>query len=136
MIGAVLDTNVVVSALMHEGTPPSTVLRAALRKSFRCFASEEVFAEYEVVCARYHLKLPTHDVLAAFRELRKIATWVTPAKRVHAAFDSGDNKFLECALEARADYVVTGNLRHFPSQFQDIRIVGPRQFTMVLWSEL
>ena len=136
MIGAVLDTNVVVSALMHEGTPPSTVLRAALRRSFRCFVSDEVFAEYEAICARYHFKIPAHDVLTALREFRKIATWVIPAKRIHAAFDSDDNKFLECALEARTDYVVTGNLRHFPAQFQDIRIVCPRQFTTVLWSEL
>jgi uncharacterized protein len=61
---------------------------------------------------------------------------VKPRKPVHAAFDPDDNKFLECALEARADYVVTGNRRHFPPRFQDIRIIGPKEFTTVLLSEL
>jgi len=49
--------------------------------------------------------------------------------------DANDNKFLECALEARADYVVTGNVRHFPSRFQDIRIVLPKQFLTTLAAE-
>jgi predicted nucleic acid-binding protein len=90
MIGAVLDTNVMVSALMREGSPPSMVLNAALKKSFRCFVSNEVFAEYEAIYARYHLKLPSRDVVFTLKEFRKIATWVTPRKAVHAAFDQDD----------------------------------------------
>jgi putative PIN family toxin of toxin-antitoxin system len=136
MIGAVLDTNVMVSALLREDSPPLMVLNAALKKSFRCFVSEEVFAEYEDIYGRFHSKLPAHDAVIVLREFRKIARWVKPRKPVHAAFDQDDNKFLECALEARADYVVTGNRRHFPPRFQDIRIIGPKEFTTVLLSEL
>ena len=41
---------------------------------------------------------------------------------------------LECALEARADFVVTGNNRDFPSRYQDIRIVTPRDFLVLFYS--
>jgi len=63
---------------------------------------------------------------------RTTAGFVLPRKRLNVTTDPDDNIFLECALEARADYVVTGNLRHFPPRFQDIRIVGPRQFLTIL----
>ncbi len=36
--------------------------------------------------------------------------------------------FLECAVSARADFLVTGNLRDFPKTFRGVRIVSPRQF--------
>ena len=61
---------------------------------------------------------------------------VVPSKKVEATSDPDDNMFLECALEARADFVVTGNLRHFPSKFQDIRVVSPRQFLSVLATQV
>jgi predicted nucleic acid-binding protein len=59
-------------------------------------------------------------------------TVVVPKKKLDVAIDPDDNKVVECALEARADYIVTGNIRHFPSRFQDIRIVLPRQFLTLL----
>lgn len=61
---------------------------------------------------------------------------VEPSERLRLCRDAGDDKFLERALEARADYVVTGNVRHFPRQFQDIRIVAANRFLTLLYSEL
>lgn len=136
MIGAVLDTNVLVSALLRGGGPPTLVLRLALSESFHCFVSEAIFAEYETVLRRPDLKLPVEDVATSLRKLAKVLTTVTPRKRVHSASDFDDNKFLECALEARADYIVTGNLRHFPARFQDIRITSPRQFLTIFATQL
>ncbi len=49
------------------------------------------------------------------------------------ATDEPDNRFLECALVARADYLVTGNLRHFPApEFEGIQIVSPAVFAEVV----
>jgi uncharacterized protein len=53
------------------------------------------------------------------------------------ALDEADNRFLECALEARAAFLVTGNLRHFPvPTFEDIQIVEPARFAHVLAERL
>ena len=70
----------------------------------------------------------------SLRLMRRAAILVVPRKRLEVTRDPDDNKVLECALEARADYVVTGNTRDFPSRFQDIRIIPPRAFLTFLAS--
>jgi predicted nucleic acid-binding protein len=65
---------------------------------------------------------------ATLRAIRQNGFWVKPSEKVHACSDADDNIFLECAQAARAHYVVTGNLRHFPAQWADAQIVTARQF--------
>jgi uncharacterized protein len=134
MISAVLDTNVLVSALLRDVGPPALILRRVLAQAFRCYLSEAILAEYDIAIRRPHLKIVPSDASEAIRRLRDVSTLVTPRRRVRAAVDLSDNKFLECALEARADFVVTGNLRHFPSRFQDIRILSPTDFMTIVTS--
>jgi hypothetical protein len=59
---------------------------------------------------------------------RSLAHWTEPGERVEAARDPDDNRFLECALAGEVEFVVTGNLRHFPRTFRAIRVLSPRQF--------
>jgi predicted nucleic acid-binding protein len=42
--------------------------------------------------------------------------------------DEADNRFLECAAAAGADYLVTGNIKDFPQRFKATRILTPQQF--------
>ncbi len=44
------------------------------------------------------------------------------------AKDSDDNKFLESADAGRADYLVTGNQRHFPKFWKNTKVISPREF--------
>lgn len=44
------------------------------------------------------------------------------------ARDPDDNHFLECAEAAGADYLVTGNKKHFPSSYKNARVVDAREF--------
>jgi predicted nucleic acid-binding protein len=58
---------------------------------------------------------------------------VRPPQRVTTASDEPDNRFLECAQKARADYLVTGNKRHFPSPtFEGTIIVTPAEFAQIV----
>jgi uncharacterized protein len=136
MIRAVLDTNVVVSGLLTPTGPLASILDLAALRRFRCYLSEEILNEYEEVLARAHLQLDQQLVRRAIDRLKRSAVHVEARKRLHACSDPADNIFLECALEAGADYVVTGNIRHFPSRFQDVRIILPRQFLTALKVEL
>jgi putative PIN family toxin of toxin-antitoxin system len=136
MISAVLDTNIIVSAHLNQEGPASIILDLAFSRYFRCFVSEVLLEEYEEILKRTRLGLDARDTSRSIRLLRKAATLVVPRRILKVTSDPDDNKIIECALEARADYVVTGNTRHFPVQFQDIRIIRPRQFLTVLAAQL
>jgi len=135
MIRAVLDTNVVVSALLNPARPMASILDLAAHRRFRCYVSKEILEEYGEVLGRAHLGLDAREVARAMERLKRSAVLMAPKRQLRVCTDAGDDKILECALEARADYVVTGNVRHFPARFQDIRIVLPRHFLTVLAAE-
>jgi putative PIN family toxin of toxin-antitoxin system len=82
MIDAVLDTNVVVSALLSPDGLPSLTLRLALDRHIQCYVSEALFAEYEDVCGRTQLNLSAVLAKTTLREIRKTFTKVVPTKRV------------------------------------------------------
>jgi uncharacterized protein len=70
------------------------------------------------------------------RLIEESAILVHPPKKISAAKDPDDNKFLECAAEGQADYLVTGNKKHFPKQWQQIRIVNARELLQEITSDL
>ena len=132
---AVLDTNVIVSGLLRSTGAPAAVVDLGFAKQYRWYISEPIWIEYGVVLARKRLGIDPLRAAEFLADLRKTAVFVTPIMKLGECTDANDNKFLECALEARADYVVTGNARHYPSRFQDIRVIPPRQFLTILAAE-
>ena len=134
MIRAVLDTNVLVSALMNAEGTPASVLKQGLLRKFRWYVSPAILAEYNEVLARARLQLNQHQVRELLRVLRRRTVLVNPRRKVQIAIDPDDDKFIECALAARADFIVTGNAGHFPRRYQDIQIVSPRKFIEFLAS--
>ena len=50
-----------------------------------------------------------------------------PTVRVEECSDPDDNIFLECAQAASADYLVTGNRRHFPARWKKTLVIGARE---------
>ena len=132
MIRAVPDTNIVVSAHLEADGAEALILGLALGGLFRCFVSEELFQEYSEVLRRPKFGFEKEQIEKLLRGMRKATRMVKPKKKLKLTRDPDDNHVLECALEARAEYVVTGNLRHFPKQYQDIRVVAPKAFLMVL----
>lgn len=134
MLRVVLDTNVVVSALVHPRGAPASIVDSATSRRFRCFVSEPLIEEYSDVLARNYLHLDQQREARFIKAFREVAIFVVPRKRVVVARDPDDNMVIECAVEARADFIVTGNSRDFPLQFHGVRIVNPRDFLVVLGS--
>jgi predicted nucleic acid-binding protein len=54
--------------------------------------------------------------------------FVAPRRRLQITTDVADNMFLECADAARVDYLITGNLRHFPRYWKRTKIITSREF--------
>ncbi len=132
MTRAVLDTNIIVSALLQPLGPPARVFLLAISCSIQLCVSGSVYAEYEEVIRRPRLRIAETVIAAALDTIREKGFWVRPAETIQACSDPDDNIFLECAAAAQADYLVTGNLRHFPSPWMKTRIVDPRHFLDVL----
>jgi uncharacterized protein len=126
-IRVVLDTNVVVSAHLSSEGYERSVLDLSLAGKLRMFASEAILREYESVLRRPKFQLNPLSVSRSLRLLRAAAQVVRPYRRLNVARDPGDNRFLECAEVSAADYLVTGNKRHFPGQWRQTLIVNARE---------
>jgi uncharacterized protein len=126
MIRVVLDTNIVVSALLQPLGPPAQILMLALGGSIQFCVSSSVYAEYEVVIRRPRFQRIEDIIAGTLHAIRETGVWVRPTERVRVCPDPDDDIFLECAAAAKAAYVVTGNLKHFPVSWAGIRIVTAR----------
>lgn len=135
MIRVVLDTNVVVSAMLKPDTLPEAVFNLAMDGNIQLCASEPILAEYEEVLRRPRLGFGPKKISFALKKIRNAARLVAPQKVVVAAHDPDDNIFLECAEAAHADFLVTGNLRHFPDRWKKTRVIGPRELIETLIDE-
>ncbi len=124
----VLDTNVVISAALKPEGLQRTIFMLAISKPARLYVSEVILAEYRMVLARPELRIRKGLQLQFLDLVANRARLASPTRLVKAARDPDDDKFLECADEARADYLVTGNLRHFPRFWKATKIVSAREF--------
>jgi uncharacterized protein len=128
MIRVVLDTNVLVSALLQPLGPPAQVFLLTLGGTVQMCVSSSIFAEYEEVIRRPRFRRTEETVSVALDAIRTKALWVKPEDSVRACSDPDDDVFLECAQASSASYLVTGNVRDFPARWGSTAVVSPRQF--------
>lgn len=128
----ILDTNIVVSALISNSVPTKILYELVLTKKVESCLSEEILAEYVEVLSRdkfakfVNFKTKADVVL---NKLREISTFYVPDKTVELLTDTSDNKFLELAAISSADYLVTGNTLDFTiTEFEYTRILTPRAY--------
>lgn len=132
MIRVVLDTNIIVSALLRSGGLPDAALRLGLNRVVQICVSTSVLREYQEVLRRPRLGIPPQKTTAALAQIRRAGVLVSPSTPVRACSDPDDDIFLECAQAADADYLVTGNTRHFPKSWAGTRVVTARQFLEIV----
>lgn len=129
MIRVILDTNIIVSALLNpQGAPAQVLLFVLLEPEAQLCLTGAIYAEYEEVLRRPKLQRSDRERDTALRAIRERAVWVKAGARVHACSDPDDDIFLECAQEADASYLVTGNTGDFPTKWGETQIVTPRRF--------
>jgi putative PIN family toxin of toxin-antitoxin system len=125
----VLDTNVLVSALLTPNGTPAAVLQLILSGRVAICFDARILSEYREVLGRakfgFDARL-TEDVLDFLEAEGNLAMAVPLAL---ALPDRADAMFIEVGVAAAADHLVTGNLKHFPvSQRQGLSVVSPREF--------
>ena len=124
----VLDTNILISACWKPGGLEARTLAMALTGPAMPCITTAVWAEYEEVLKRKKFASRKGSIEAIMLSLRARAMRVEAGEKLNLAADDDDNRFLECAVAASAQYLITGNLRHYPDAVENTRIVNSREF--------
>jgi putative PIN family toxin of toxin-antitoxin system len=129
----VLDTNVVVSAALQPSGLEAFVIELVATRQLHVCASNEIIEEYRDVFSRPKFsKLDGRHVSHLLALLIQEATIVYPTAEIAESPDPSDNRFLECSETAEADFLVTGNKRHFPQRWKGSLIVNVRELLKAL----
>ena len=128
----VIDTNVLISAAIKPAGLQRTVLLLAMTKPARWYVSRPVLEEYREVLARKEFKIRKGLQHQLLQLIRNRSHPVAKTRRIAAALDPDDNIFLECADAAGADYLITGNQKHFPKFWKKTKVITPREFVSLV----
>jgi putative PIN family toxin of toxin-antitoxin system len=118
-IFAVIDTNVVVSALIAKNleTPPLMVMAHVYSGTITPIYNDEIFKEYQEVLSRDRFHLPTDRVESALSVIRDYGLNLERTKVEGETFtDPKDVVFYEVKMSKDDAFLVTGNSRHFPKK--------------------
>ena len=132
MQSVILDTNIVVSALIQRSYPHYIVYEYAMNGQMELCLSEELMKEYcDVLSRPKFARIPDFVSNAAIvlKRFENIGTFYKPKIKLEILKDVSDNKLLELADESKADFLVTGNSLDFTIQhYKNTQILSPRSF--------
>jgi putative PIN family toxin of toxin-antitoxin system len=128
----IIDTNIVVSAALKTDELQRTVLLLAITKPARLYVTDAILAEYREVLRRPELRIRKGLRRQLLQLIRNRSYVVTPPRALRVTKDPDDNKFVECADAAHADYLVTGNVRHFPKFWKKTKVITSREFISIV----
>jgi putative PIN family toxin of toxin-antitoxin system len=132
----VLDTNIIISALVFNGREREVLGFAALGL-YELHLSPYILDEVEGVL-RNKFTWSDARIAKSIKTVRGLARLETPKEQVmQITRDTDDNRILECALSASADYLVTGDKRDLLplSEFQGTQIISSAQFHALLLAQ-
>jgi putative PIN family toxin of toxin-antitoxin system len=120
----VLDTNVIVSALLSPLGNPAKIYKMFLTEVLTLVYSEDILDEYRDVLLRPRLKIPADDINIVFSAINQYGECVEPTPSTEDMIDESDRIFYDTSKSSGA-YLITGNTKHYP---QEAFILTPREF--------
>lgn len=125
----VIDTNVVISGMFFGGNPEKVLRSVVLSKQFTACATSEIVDEYMEVFREISLRKHEKPDDALMLPLVKALEIIEPVSLVELCRDPDDDKFIGCAKDAGALYIVSGdNDLLVLDKIDDIEIVTAKTF--------
>ncbi|MBI3948098.1 MAG: putative toxin-antitoxin system toxin component, PIN family [Armatimonadetes bacterium] len=124
----VVDTQVWVSGLLNPSGAAAKVIAAFENGAFTLAISQPIFDEYERVLQVFTPPIEYAAVSRLLLAVLEAAVLVAPTRALPVCRDPGDDKFVECAVVARAQFLVTKNTRHYPREIEDTQVVRISRF--------
>ncbi|MBQ7276272.1 MAG: putative toxin-antitoxin system toxin component, PIN family [Bacilli bacterium] len=129
---AVIDTNVIVSSFLKEGSIPDRIVSLALNGPIIPLVNDEIISEYTEVLTRNKFGLSESEVKVFLNEFIKRALFLDKTKTNEDFDDPDDIVFYEIILTARSAsnaYLITGNKKHYPIKSF---VVTPREMIEII----
>ena len=129
----VADTNVLISALLFGGVSDQVFL-VGLRSEIQLITSDPLLKELERIL-KNKFKLDVQLVRGVIEEVRNVAEVVEVSSHINViSHPEEDNRVLECAIDGKANFIVTGDTKHILplKEFRGIKILSPSEFIKLL----
>ena len=133
----VVDTNVFISSILGRSYPHRIVFDLVFANRVLLFVSKDILTEYQGVLSRLKFqqkvgfKAASEELLESIRET---SITIVLGFSLNLLQDESDNKFLELALSCQADFLITGNSKHFPmGKFENTEIISPEKYWNTYW---
>jgi putative PIN family toxin of toxin-antitoxin system len=138
MTKVVLDANIFVSAIIVPKGNSAQIFELAKRDKIKLIISQPILEEVRRVLFYPHIqkrhKSSPEIVERKLKKMIQFALFLKPKLKINAVKDDpDDNKYLECAVEGKADYIISGD-KHLKKlkEFQGIKIVEPATFLKLI----
>jgi len=129
----VIDTNVLISGLNFAGKP-GEVLDLLIKEEIEVFVSCYILFELESIL-RNKFRWEEDQIRRVLELIKAKVIEIQPKHRLSAIEEKdADNRILECAVESKADYIISGDKRHILpiKEYSGIKILSPHEF-LSLW---
>jgi putative PIN family toxin of toxin-antitoxin system len=126
----VCDTNILISALIFPGGKPDQVIKLAQMGKVRLFTSPAILLEFKKVMTN-KFKLSEQRINELIDTITNFATIVKPKEKISVIRQKeDDNRILECAVEGKCDYIISGDEHHILPlrKYKGIKILRASEF--------
>ncbi|HAQ61045.1 TPA: putative toxin-antitoxin system toxin component, PIN family [Candidatus Delongbacteria bacterium] len=125
----VLDTNVLISGLINPNGIPGFIVRLVASGYIELVYDYRIISEYREVMSRPKFHIDEEKISDLIEQIKAHGELVSPLPLSISIPDAEDLKFLETAVSSGTEYLITGNLKHFPApEFKGVKIISPSHF--------
>jgi len=136
-VKVVIDTNIAISAAIVEDGNPAKIFELLLLEKIENYTTAEICLEIVEVFHRPKIlkSIDIKDIKFILINYQTFSKTVFPKQKFQVVKnDPKDNKFLDCAVEAKADYIITGDPDLLElKRFRGIEIITPKNFIALLF---
>lgn len=129
----VIDTNIFISGLNFTGKP-SEILELFVNDEIEVCISPFILKEIDKIL-REKFEWNEEQIERVLDRIKKKVIQVQPKIKISAIKEKeDDNRILECAVESKAQYIITGDTKHLQplKEYQEIKILSPAQFLKII----
>lgn len=125
----VLDTNVLVSGFLSPFNAPGRIVSLVISGELALAYDTRILLEYQEVMLRSKFAFNPLEVTAVLKQIEAGGESTIASPLLSSLPDPSDEPFLEVAIASSADFLLTGNLKHYPaSKRQGVTVLSPSEF--------